>query len=1195
MKRKLLFTIFFILFILTAATSYAQKSISGIVNGYSAVDSIYPTKDTVKVVDLSVFTTGDTVMIYQAKGAVADTFPATFPHLFGEVSGSEVRNAGNYEIILVYDVNIAESLVIFSPGLIQDYDEFGLVQLIKVPSYKSASVDGELTCKAWEDSLGGVLALIVSDTLFLNSNIDVSGKGFRGAAPYQSNGTCASTDSAKYGFHYFSISDTVSAGFKGEGIANSDTAYIKGLGRWSNAGGGGNARFSGGGGGANYGKGGYGGEEDTLTCPNTPNYEDNPAYSGFWNALGGSDGFGLGAGLIDTSRIFMGGSGGSGTYTSGLLATDGGNGGGIILILAKVVKAGAGNIIANGESVTDIAEASAGGGGGGGTVVLDVDSVIGNPTISLKGGDGGRVQTYGASGPGGGGGGGALLYHGVSAYDGYYIRNQAGGTAGYAQDLWPIIKRHKAKSGDNGSPKLGKAQLTGFLYNSITPGQTICEGDLPKKLYGSQPRGGNGTYTYDWKSSPDNNAWTSTGINTKHFQPPALTQTTYYRRVVTSGTITDLGNVVEIVVQDSIQGNTIFGDDLTTCIGDQADTITGTTVLLGGNNTYDYIWESKTDDGNSWNTITDIDSVTCLPGTIVDTTFVRRVVISGACYDTTANIEIIGLPQITDNILSADQEICEGQQPEEITGQVPDNGDGTYTYYWESRTESSGWSVITDSTRKDFAPGHLFETMYYRRVVQSDDCMDISDSVKINVLPPIENDHIITSSLIYTCYGTQSQQLDGSTPTGGDGTYTYQWEYSTDGSVWESDISASTSEDYQPEALTDTTFFRRRVYSGQDGCCSSISDTLEVNIYILPVATIENRIDSICSGQDITLNINVDKGVQPYTITYNDGYSNQTSEAISNFVYNPVVTPQTSSESMPYNYTLVSVMDGNNCLATDMTGQADIMVYGIPTIEAGLDEDVCELEYELIGTKNFGDGIWDEFSNNYSTEFEVVNQTNFIAAVPKAGIYNYEWKVTSWNCVNKDLVKITFYERPYNIKVSPQDTNLFFVDEVQLKGSLNRPDTFDISTLWNITAGNGTISPSADDSIITVSSLNDQGQESVNMTWTVSKGVCPDSVVNVTIKLKELFTPTGFTPNGDGENDYLKFNGVENSDKKELIIYNRWGTEVYSASDAEVEMGWDGKNNDGKELSEDTYYYILNVTDDGVSQTHKGFIVIKRF
>ena len=61
------------------------------------------------------------------------------------------------------------------------------------------------------------------------------------------------------------------------------------------------------------------------------------------------------------------------------------------------------------------------------------------------------------------------------------------------------------------------------------------------------------------------------------------------------------------------------------------------------------------------------------------------------------------------------------------------------------------------------------------RTVQSDDCFDISDTVKINVLVPIDNDSIVTNSLIYTCYNTSPQIIDGSSPINGDGIYIYQW------------------------------------------------------------------------------------------------------------------------------------------------------------------------------------------------------------------------------------------------------------------------------------------------------------------------------------------------------------------------------------------------------------------------------------
>ena len=75
----------------------------------------------------------------------------------------------------------------------------------------------------------------------------------------------------------------------------------------------------------------------------------------------------------------------------------------------------------------------------------------------------------------------------------------------------------------------------------------------------------------------------------------------------------------------------------------------------------------------------------------------------------------------------------------------------------------------------------------------------------------------------------------------------------------------------------------------------------------------------------------------------------------------------------------------------------------------------------------------------------------------------------------------------------------------------------------------------------------------------------------------------------------MRFNGIENADENELIIYNRWGTEVFRMKNFTNEPGWDGKNNNGNDLPEDTYYYLLSVTSDNYTEVHKGFFVIKRY
>ncbi|MFX9224416.1 hypothetical protein ABTO47_19760, partial [Acinetobacter baumannii] len=65
--------------------------------------------------------------------------------------------------------------------LINSYDFInGKVQIIRVPSYSNATIASTLTAKSWNGTIGGVLVFNVTDTLKLNADIDVSGKGFVG-------------------------------------------------------------------------------------------------------------------------------------------------------------------------------------------------------------------------------------------------------------------------------------------------------------------------------------------------------------------------------------------------------------------------------------------------------------------------------------------------------------------------------------------------------------------------------------------------------------------------------------------------------------------------------------------------------------------------------------------------------------------------------------------------------------------------------------------------------------------------------------------------------------------------------------------------------------------------------------------------------------------------------------------------------
>jgi hypothetical protein len=203
--------------------------------------------------------------------------------------------------------------------------------------------------------------------------------------------------------------------------------------------------------------------------------------------------------------------------------------------------------------------------------------------------------------------------------------------------------------------------LTGFLFNSVRGTDTICAGQVPNMLTASQPKGGDGTYVYTWEQSTDSVSWTvATGTNTlRTLQPPALTQTTLYRRVVTSNFIFDTSRVIQVYVYPAINSNSITGTD-TICFNKQAKNITGT-LPTGGNGTYQYLWQYSTDQA-AWNS----DGTTNPhdPGILQQSRYYRRIVTSAIyCSHTSNTVRITVLPSITNNAFATlDTVICENQR-----------------------------------------------------------------------------------------------------------------------------------------------------------------------------------------------------------------------------------------------------------------------------------------------------------------------------------------------------------------------------------------------------------------------------------------------------------------------------------------------------------------------------------------------------
>lgn len=147
---------------------------------------------------------------------------------------------------------------------------------------------------------------------------------------------------------------------------------------------------------------------------------------------------------------------------------------------------------------------------------------------------------------------------------------------------------------------------------------------------------------------------------------------------------------------------------------------------------------------------------------------------NGSCFQNesdmikiTVNYKAAPATAITNNTISGNQTVYEGQSASTISGSTPSGGNGTFTYTWQKKVGTGSWTVISGANGINYSPGIPTATTSYRRSVASATFSSISNEVTITVVPTpiIQNDVITINGLTIT----------GSVPTGGIGSYEYSW------------------------------------------------------------------------------------------------------------------------------------------------------------------------------------------------------------------------------------------------------------------------------------------------------------------------------------------------------------------------------------------------------------------------------------
>lgn len=97
--------------------------------------------------------------------------------------------------------------------------------------------------------------------------------------------------------------------------------------------------------------------------------------------------------------------------------------------------------------------------------------------------------------------------------------------------------------------------------------------------------------------------------------------------------------------------------------------------------------------------------------------------------------------------------------------------------------------------------------------------------------------------------------------------------------------------------------------------------------------------------------------------------------------------------------------------------------------------------------------------------------------------------------------------------------------------------------------------------------------------WTVTQDACVDiDTLNITYRgsdcEEEFDMPTGYTPNGDGENDGYYIKGLDMYLTNQFEVFNRWGNKVYEKTNYR-NTDWVGQNKNDENLPDGTYFVVF--------------------
>jgi hypothetical protein len=444
--------------------------------------------------------------------------------------------------------------------------------------------------------------------------------------------------------------------------------------------------------------------------------------------------------------------------------------------------------------------------------------------------------------------------------------------------------------------------------------------------------------------------------------------------------------------------------DITIC---QTGTIILNAQVTNQNGPVRYQWQSSAN-GNNWSPIAGQTNPTLtLTGSVVDTNYYKvsvQAVGIGCNYRDSDSSRVIVLPNLSVNVSIPSTIVCE--DADLVLRANTTNGTGTFTYQWSASTNGVSWNIIPGATADTLivptSTGYI-GTNFYQIIATANGigCGASDPSVAtITVVPNISVTVDIPS--ITACEGasiTLNAAISNAT-----GTFTYQWQSSSDSLVW-TNISGATGISFNPNTLVSNTVFYRIIASASGFGCGS--DTSSVSkVIVVPNLSVNVNLTNttVCEDATLILRANTTNGTGNITYQWRvfNGitYVNMPGETADS-----LVVPTASSGLNLYR--IVATASGLGCGSTT-SASATIQINPKPVIviDGGQFCTNTSINLTASGGQTYA---WTGPSGFTS------NLQNPSIAVADSTIHNGMYYLTvtnSFNCVNNDSVLVDVLPLP---------------------------------------------------------------------------------------------------------------------------------------------------------------------------------------